>query len=310
MAISRSTIEMIRRRKTKKDGTLRKLRKPPVWLFPHGAERLYIAYLWQYTFAMRESITTILMPKIKRMLAEATQDYPDPEESRYDSLRLDDFIDDLNETMREVEVSLIPAEQLANEHAREISLDVAKHNSLQLLKTTKSVLGIDIFLNQPWLPEQLALFANQNSQLIRNLTENEMNRVSGIVQRGFQEGSRYSSIAEDIQQSFGITRRHARLIARDQTGKLNASLTKLQQQEVGITQYRWNTVHDERVRKDHRAMEGRICRWDDPTVYLNESTGKWESRKNIGGTLVHVGVDVQCRCNSIAIVEGIFDGKI
>lgn len=315
--VASAYIELVRKMNSKKNGDLKKLKKSPKWLFPLSPERQYIAYLWEYTFQIRKVINRELLPKIPLWLTGSTITYPDPvlpdkEElvvnrflSRADSL-IDDIINDLNLTLAIIDELLQPAQLLAIKRASLISFEIAAFNQAQYSKTMNSVLGVDIFLEEPWLETQLELFANQNSQLIKNMTANEIERVSGIVQRGLQEGSSLDSITENIEKSFGITRRHARLIARDQTSKLNGSLTKLRQQEAGINFYRWQTSMDERVRADHRVLQGKLCRWDDPTVYLNEKTGKWEKRSKIGGTLVHPSVDVQCRCQPEGLIEGIF----
>lgn len=305
MPLSPVFLKMLKQRNSKRDGTLKKLKVPPKWFYPAATERQYIAYLYRYTLKIREKVMEIVVPRIPEFMREGTYDYPDPIKPRLDS-----FIDDINRSIEEVNVELIPAQQTVIKNAELVGREIATYNTVQFLKTTKSVLGIDVFASQPWLLEQLELFANQNAQLIKNLTENEMNRVSGAIQRGIQEGSTYKSVAEDIEQSFGITRRHARLIARDQTAKLNASITKLQQQQIGVSTYRWDTVNDERVRASHAVMNGLLMRWDDPTVYFNESSGKWEKRTNIGGDPHHPAVSIMCRCLAIPVIEGIFDAKI
>lgn len=311
MAVSPSIIARIRARHTNKAGKLKKLKKPPAWLFPHSPERQYRAALYEFTFEIRRVISENLLPAIPDLLRAATAPYPDPVETNLygdSATRQDDFINDLNNLMRRIQILLLPKQQQTIQKAAGFGVDIAIFNQKQYEKTVNSVLGVDVFLEEPWLKNQLELFANQNSQLITNMTDNEMERVSGMVQRGLQEGSTYESIAENIEKSFGITRRHAKLIARDQTSKLNGSLTKLRQQELGIDEYRWQTSGDERVRPSHRVLDGKICRWDDPTVYLNEQTGKWEKRSTIGGTNVHTSQDVNCRCVPIPIIEGFFDG--
>lgn len=306
--VSKAFLAQVKARNSKMNGQLKRLKKPPKWLFPLSPERQYTASLYAFTLQIRKVITEQLLPKIPLWLAGATINNPDPvlpSEIRKDSL-IDLIIGELNTVLLLIDDLLQPSQARAINSATVIAFEIAAFNQAQYSKTINSVLGVDIFLEEPWLESQIELFANQNSQLIKNMTVNEIERVSGIIQRGLQEGSSYGSITESIEKSFGITRRHAKLIARDQTTKLNGSLTKLRQQEVGITEYRWQTSGDERVRADHRALDGKICRWDDPTVYLNEKTGKWEKRSKIGGTNVHTSQDVNCRCVPIPMIEGIF----
>ena len=306
--VSARYLELVKARNTNRQGKLKKLKRPPKWLDPLNAERKYTAELYRYTFEIRKVISRVLIPKLPGWLAGATITYPDPvldSATRKDSI-IDDILNELDELLILIDEILDPFEQEAIQEAQEIGLEVAAFNQGQYQKTVNSVLGVDIFLEEPYLVPQLELFANQNAQLIQNMTENEIERVSGIIQRGLQEGSSLESVTENIENSFGITRRHAKLIARDQTSKLNGSLTKLRQQELGVVEYRWQTSGDERVRKTHRVLDGKICRWDDPTVYLNEETGKWEKRSKIGGTQVHTSQDVNCRCQPVPIIEGIF----
>lgn len=312
MPLSNRILEQLRSKNTLKNGKLKRIKRPDTWLYPHSANRQYTAALYEYTFFIRKTITEQLLPKIPSMLFSATMPYPDPivtDGIIGNEIKTDDFIDFLNATMNYIKILLTPKEEQTIQKAKKFGIDIAIFNEKQYQKTIQSSLGIDVFLEEPWLKNQLELFANQNAQLINNLTDNELYRVSGIVQRGLQEGVTYDDIAKDIQQSFGITRRHAKLIARDQTTKLNGSLTKLRQQNLGVTQYRWMTAGDERVRKSHRVLDGKICRWDDSTVYLNEQNGKWEKRSKIGGTEVNPSQDVNCRCIPIAELGSLFDGN-
>lgn len=307
--VSKAYLDLIKARNSKRNGQLKRLKRPPKWLEPLSVRRQYTARLYEYTLQIRKTITRVIYPQLDKWLLGATITYPDPvlpSEKRNDSL-IDDIIEEINEALLLIEELLLPFQTSAQESAKFFGLEIAAFNQMQYQKTINSVLGVDIFLEEPWLVPQLELFANQNAQLISNMTTNEIERVGGYIQRALQEGSSYASVVENIEKSFGITRRHAKLIARDQTSKLNGSLTKLRQQEAGISTYRWQTSGDERVRADHRVLDGKICRWDDPTVYLNEKTGKWEKRSKIGGTNVHTSVDVNCRCVPIPIIEGMFN---
>ena len=54
---------------------------------------------------------------------------------------------------------------------------------------------------------------------------------------------------------------------------------------MGISEYRWGTAGDERVRETHEANDGKVFRWDTPPA----ETG-------------HPGNDVQCRCTARPII--------
>ena len=82
-------------------------------------------------------------------------------------------------------------------------------------------------------------------------------------------------------------------------------MNRRRHEQAGVTEYKFRTSEDERVRATHRPMDGLRCRYDDPTVYLSD--GKWVSRSNVGGVLKHPGQDYQCRCVSLGIV--IIDGE-
>lgn len=112
----------------------------------------------------------------------------------------------------------------------------------------------------------------------------------------------------NIQGRFKVSRARARLIARDQTGKLNAALTEARQKRIGVEEYIWQSVEDERVRENHRVLDGKICRWDDPTVYRNPGETEWRSRSSIGAFVGHPGEDYQCRCFAEPRMEEIIDG--
>jgi SPP1 gp7 family putative phage head morphogenesis protein len=63
-----------------------------------------------------------------------------------------------------------------------------------------------------------------------------------------------------------------------------------------VTQYRWSTGRDERVRESHRDLEESVHSWDDPPV-VDDKTGR----------RAHPGQDYQCRCVPIPMVDELLD---
>lgn len=269
--------------------------KPKKWLFPAGIEREYTRELYSLTNYLKELVKQLLLPKIESLTFEANLKAPEQP-------RNDDSLADLLDIMNLIRTIIEPKTLETQADAVAIGTQINRFNQAQFAKVTEAALTVDVFFDEPWLTEQLELFSTQNAELITSLVDDQITRVSGMVQRGFQQGLPYKTIQQQIQQTFGIPHRHAKLIARDQTVKLNASLTKLRQQDLGIETFEWQTSGDERVRASHRKMDGLICKWDDPTVYRNPGENKWRKRTS-DMPKTQPGGDVQCRCVSLAIID-------
>lgn len=253
-------------------------RVPPNWLYPNGIERDYHRDLNKLVYNLSDLINEFLVPAIPSMILEV--------EIKTPMDRNDDFLSRLNQIILFIRKAIEPDVIKTIAEAEQVGFQINSFNNAQFQKTTESVFGIDMFMNEPWLQDQLKLFASQNSQLITSLPDEELERVSGIVERGLQEGKQYKEVAKEIKKSFGITARRAKLIARDQTKKLNSSLTRLRQQELGVEEYIWQTVQDGRVRETHQANDGKKFRWDTPP----KITG-------------HPGNDVNCRCIARPVLD-------
>lgn len=282
MKIKNSTLIQIKKRKEKEIKS--KKTKSPTWFFPTSKEREYTKILWSYTNHLKDLVKEYLYPSIPQMVNQVKEATPE---------RSDDYMDDLRRIINFIKTRMKPLQDQTILMASDIGYEIGKYNDSQFQKINQHTFGIDIFQDEPWLEDQLKLFANQNSQLIKSLEESELDRVAGIVERGLQQGERFEKISKEMQKSFGITHRRAKLIARDQTTKLNASLTKLRQQELGVDEYEWQTSGDERVRPSHRANDGKRFKWSQPPSL----TG-------------HPGHDINCRCVALPVLEGLLDIKM
>jgi uncharacterized protein with gpF-like domain len=191
----------------------------------------------------------------------------------------------------------------------------------QWYEIAKRVMGVDVFSFEPWIASESKAFVHVNVDLITKVQSDVQSDISRIVMGGFQQGKRWETLADEITGStdlgpgvFDKVETRAELIARDQTTKLYGNLAEKRQAGAGITRYIYRTMEDERVRGDpsgkypnskpsHACMDGKVCQWDDPTVYADTieaaDKGKWKSRKNIEkgpGVELHPGQDYQCRC--------------
>lgn len=159
---------------------------------------------------------------------------------------------------------------------------------------------------EPWLKDALNRWANEQVTLITKATNDMRDAVARRIRDGVKKGMLQKDITKKILNDLpGMSFRRARIIARDQTSKLNAELTSRRMGDAGLETYVWSTSMDERVRGNptgkypyavpsHWIMQGKICRWDDPTLWKN-AQGEWEKRSADAPSL-HPGQDIMCRC--------------
>ncbi len=90
----------------------------------------------------------------------------------------------------------------------------------------------------------------QNVQLIKTIPERYFNSLVEAVTANFYgrpQKNGAKDLKDRIQQIGQITKNHAAFIARDQTAKLSAHLTRVRQENIGVTKYRWRNSRDRRV---------------------------------------------------------------
>lgn len=130
--------------------------------------------------------------------------------------------------------------------------------------------------------------------LIRSIASEHLSDVQGIVMRSVSAGRDLKTLTDELQARYGVTRRRAALIARDQNNKATATITRARQQSLGITKAVWIHSHGGRVpRPSHRANDGKeydIAEgWPDPDL---------DNKK------IWPGTEINCRCVSRPILPG------
>lgn len=153
----------------------------------------------------------------------------------------------------------------------------------QLSEMILSKTGIDFsgLMSDSVLKEAVDEAVAANIALINSIPQQYLDRVEQGVMASLQAGTLNDTLADDLLKIEGVTKNRAKLIARDQLGKINSRLSQIRQQSLGITHYYWSTSHDERVRDRHRRWDGDLIAWDKPPI---------------DG---HPGQAIQCRCTAI-----------
>jgi SPP1 gp7 family putative phage head morphogenesis protein len=263
----------------------RKQAPPARW--PRAARLTYFAELKALLADLRAGLDRLLMPQLPRLLALVEANKPrldSADDLKRELDRINDLTDDLLTTER--------VRRMADKVAQQVS----DFNKGEVNRQFRSVLGIDLLHGEPYLQQQLGMFADDNARLITTLAQEHLDQVAGIVMRAARSGQRVEDLRDELQARFSITESKAELLARDQVGKLNGELTQLRHQSVGVSEYEWSTSRDERVRSRHAELEGTTHAWDDPPV-VDERTGR----------RAHPGQDIQCRCTAIPKVDDLLD---
>lgn len=174
-----------------------------------------------------------------------------------------------------------------------VGQDVSRHGKNEIDRIGVKLSKTASIRVEPAIAKQLPVWRRENVALIKTLFGREKTTLEGLLADG--AGRRYETLARDIEARFGIATRHAELIARDQTNKLNSRISQQRMVAAGITSYRWTTAGDERVRPMHDDLDGEEFEFDDPPV------------TNDNGDTNNPGEDYQCRCVPFPILPELGD---
>jgi uncharacterized protein with gpF-like domain len=139
--------------------------------------------------------------------------------------------------------------------------------------------------------------AAENVGLIKSIAQQHLAAVQGEVQRAVQTGWDLGPLSKSLEESFGVTKRRAAFIARDQASKANAVMVRVRQTELGIKWAEWaHSGGGRHPRPDHVAAgKQRLC--------YDVSKGAL-----ISGEYIFPGQLPGCRCVARPIIPGLEDG--
>ena len=164
-------------------------------------------------------------------------------------------------------------------------------NHAEVSTNLKNQTGIDLsayLRNSPNIVERVNELTVSNIQLIKSIRTQYLDKVQNSVMQAMVQGTLNKDLAEQLKKLGKDVENRAMLIARDQSSKLNAALTRARHEEVGIKKYMWSTSGDERVRASHAEKDGQIFEYTNPPT----DTG-------------HPGHDVNCRCVQIPVLDDV-----
>ena len=134
----------------------------------------------------------------------------------------------------------------------------------------------------------------ENISLIKSIGSDYLAEVEGLVMRSVTAGRDIGGLQKDLIDRFGVTKRRAALISRDQNNKATATIQRVRQRSLGITQAIWlHSYGGKEPRPSHVAADGKV--YDiDKGMFLD---GVWTCP----------GREINCRCLAKSIIPGLED---
>lgn len=258
--------------------------------------------------ALQEIVRTELLPKLSMVVAEV----PDALKARRSDAEI------LEKTIEDIKIAFARRAPL-REVTRLAAARAARANQREQNRIVESVLGVRPEMAEPWLEPLIGDFARKNARLITRVSEDFAERVESRVANRVQEGVRAEELQREIERDFlgageeaAVAKRRAKLIARDQIGKLSGDITRIRQTELGVERYVWRTSRDERVRGyekpdtwpgSHVAREGEVFEWGRPIEEQLDEKGLVSA--DIDGP---PGTPINCRCYAEPVLGDLVEG--
>lgn len=240
---------------------------------PKKPEVRYRRQLEALTKKLREDVNTQIIPILRQFESEYVNDtYARTLEQAFDNLRR--------------------SYESINIHAKTVSSSFVGNsnnaNKKRFYSAMENAVGINLesIVQNEGLEDILVATTRENVSLIRSIPEEYFKKIETLVFTSTTQGDTAGSMIKNIQDIGKTTTKRAKLIARDQSSKLNSALSQQRQQNLGVEEYVWKTSKDDRVRESHKKNNGKTFRWDSPP-------------KNTG----HPGQDIQCRCVAQPIIN-------
>lgn len=127
--------------------------------------------------------------------------------------------------------------------------------------------------------------------LIKSIASQHLGDVQGVVMRSVQTGRDLGQLSKELQERYGVTKRRAALIARDQNNKATGTIQRARHESLGITEGIWKHSHAGKVpRASHVAANGK--RFSLKAGMVIDGKPTWP------------GHEINCRCTYEAVIPG------
>ena len=116
-------------------------------------------------------------------------------------------------------------------------------------------------------------YTNNMRFYIKDFEEKRIAEMRRKIAQMVLDGYRTDHIQKMLEQEYGIMSRKAEFLAQNETTIMLAQYKRVTYQEMGFEKFIWSTILDGREREEHKKLNGKIFRYDDPPI-IDERTGQ------------------------------------
>ncbi len=248
-----------------------------------GAEIAYRKRLLAMIEVMHKSVV--------RWLAAAWREEPPATEALMAS---DDAADRLRRT---IEKLALRWEHYFDEGAEKLAEHFAEQAEDRVARALRAILkeaGLTVgFRPTAAMRDVLRATVHENVGLIRSIPATYLREVEGIVFRSVATGRDLEQATREIRKQFGVAKRRAVLIARDQNNKATSAYYHAREAELGIEENVWrHSSAGKTPRPAHVAMNG---------GKYDVKRGMWDAHER---KWVFPGQLINCRCIGRPVIPG------
>lgn len=242
------------------------------------AEREYVVALRRVATQWEKATKSLLLAEAKRLTSGVRLDAKDP-------------TPDAKKASKAIKAKLsAQAAKLAK--AKSVGTALDKTVKVENASSVKEFINLGINLQKnPRLGPLFGQWRKDNVSYITRMLEGEAESMADLLAKS--EGRRFENVAKDIEERFGMTKKRAELIARDQAIKLSANIRDERATKSGLKEYIWVTRQDDRVRDSHKLLHGKKFSYDD------------HPPSGVYGEKQAPGVAISCRCLSRPVIPAL-----
>lgn len=302
-------LEQRRKMTPKQRGLTRNAISKKAWLYPFSVERSYKKAMNQYIDVLYKGMFEYVESRYEGWVSEFKTDSASDEIAEL-TLFIQNYQQQLFGNVDKVITDFLLLK----------SQEVGIYNVDQWAKFVGQTMGVKaevakvILPSEPWTAEVQKLWVTTNEALWTGVTTYFVNEVARVVGEGVQRGALWTEVTKDLLKVLPKKKgqpdyNRAKLIARDQIGKINSLYSQKRMEQAGITWYQWFTALDERVRglpsgkypkaiPRHDIMHGTINDHAKPYMISRDLGKTWKAKSGTEETLP-AGWAIQCRCTQI-----------